>query len=204
MGGDRRAVTALWTIALFFALVTAAGLAGIDGIAAGGVEQPAAGSLWDQGVAWLDTATALETWDYLAGSVLLIAGLLLLVLAATRPTGFALLYIGLVQLLCYGAAELSASWFGRVRPVEALSGGDVWFGGGNSFPSVHAAFYAGLFLPLILLFPRLTPVWAAPPLFVAAALMMQQQHRLSDVGASFALAAALAALLAFIGERARA
>ncbi|MEA3016316.1 MAG: hypothetical protein QOI38_1038, partial [Sphingomonadales bacterium] len=133
MGGDRRAVTALWTIALFFALVTAAGLAGVDAIVAGAVRQPA-GSLWDQGVAWLGAGTALETWDYLAGSVLLIAGLLLLALAATRATGFGLLYIGLVQLLCYGAAELSASRFGRVRPLEALSGGDVWFGGGNSFP----------------------------------------------------------------------
>jgi membrane-associated phospholipid phosphatase len=204
MGGDRRAVTALWTIALFFALLTAAGLAGVDAIVAAAVQPPPAGSLWDQGMAWLDAATALQTWDYLAGSVLLIAGLLLLVLAATRPTGFALLYIGLVQLLCYGAAELSASWLGRVRPIEALSGGDVWFGGGNSFPSVHAAFYGGLFLPLILFFPRLTPVWAAAPLFAAAALVMQQQHHLSDVGASLALAAALAALLAFVGERAKA
>jgi membrane-associated phospholipid phosphatase len=204
MGGDRRAVTALWTIALFFALLTAAGLAGVDAIVAGAVQQPAAGSFWDQGLGWLDAATALETWDYLAGSVLLIAGLLLLALAATRPTGFALLYIGLVQLLCYGAAEVSASWFGRVRPLEALSGGDVWFGGGNSFPSVHTAFHAGLFLPLILFFPRLAPLWALPPLFAAAAFVMERQHHLSDVAASLTLAAALAALLAFVGERAKA
>ena len=204
MGGDRRAVTALWTIALFFALAAAAGLAGIDSIVAASVQQPGAGSFWEQGVSWLDAGAALGTWDYLAGSVLLIAGLLMLALAATRPTGFGLLYIGLVQLICYGAAELASSRFGRVRPSEALAGGDLWFGGGNSFPSVHAAFYAGLFLPLILLFPRLAPLWALPPLFVAAAMLMQQQHHLSDVAASLALAAALAALLAFVGERARA
>lgn len=202
MGGDRRAVTALWTIALFFALAAAAGLAGIDSIVAAAVQEPA-GSFWEKGVSWLDAGAALGTWDYLAGSVLLIAGVLTLALAATRPTGFALLYIGLVQLLCYGAAELAASWFGRVRPSEALSGGDLWFAGGSSFPSVHGAFYAGLFLPLILLFPRLAPLWALPPLFVAAAMVLQQQHHLSDVAASLAWAAALAALLAFVGERAR-
>lgn len=204
MGGNRRAVTALWTIALFFALAAAAGLAGLDRTVAEALPPAGPGSIWSQGVALLDLASLREVWDFLLGTMLILAGVLLLAMAATRPTGYALLYVGLVQLLSYAAADLSKTWFGRVRPDEALGGADVWFAAGNSFPSGHTAFYAGLFFPLIMLFPRLAPVWALPPLFVAAARMMEQDHYLSDVSASLAFAAALAALLAFIAERGRA
>ena len=204
MGGDRRAVTALWTIALFFALVTAAGLAGLDAVLFERLPAAAPDSFWTRGVALLDMLALREVWEFLLGFALVLAGTILLALAATRPTGFAILYVGLVQLLSYAAADLSRPWFGRVRPFEAVGGSDLWFAGGISFPSGHAAFYAGFFFPLILLFPRLSPLWALPPLFVAAARMMEQGQHLSDVSASLTLAAALAALLAFVGERARA
>ncbi|HYG29070.1 MAG TPA: phosphatase PAP2 family protein [Allosphingosinicella sp.] len=204
MGGDRRAVTALWTIALFFALATAAGLAGLDAVVFERLPAAAPDSYWARGVTLLDMVALREVWDFLLGLALVLAGAILLALAGTRSTGFAILYIGLVQLLSYAAADLSRPWFGRVRPFEAVGGSDLWFTAGNSFPSGHAAFYAGLFFPLILLFPRLSPLWGLPPLFVAAARMMEQGHYLSDVSASLTLAAALAALLAFIGERARA
>jgi len=203
MGGDRRAVTALWTAALFFAVLAAAGLVALDPMVAGSLTPAAPDSFWGRGVTLLDTLALREIGDYLLGFALLLAGLLLIVLRSTRSIGFPLLYVGLVQLLAYAAADLSKPWFGRVRPSEALSGGDVWFAGANSFPSGHTAFYAGLFFPLILLFPRLSPLWAVPPLFVAAARVMEQDHYLSDVGASLALAAAFAALLAFVAEKGR-
>jgi membrane-associated phospholipid phosphatase len=202
-GGDRRAVTALWTIALFFALLTAAGLAGLDQIVAGSLSEGSADAFWGRGVSLLDALAMREVGDFVLGFALILAGLLLLVMGSTRSIGFPLLYVGLVQLLAYLAADLSKPWFGRVRPSEALSGGDLWFVGANSFPSGHAAFYAGLFLPFILLFPRLSPLWAIPPLFVAAARVMERDHYLSDVAASLAVAAALAALLAFVAEKGR-
>ncbi|HYJ30669.1 MAG TPA: phosphatase PAP2 family protein [Allosphingosinicella sp.] len=202
-GGDRRAVTALWTLALFFALLAAAGLAGLDQIVAGSLSEGAVDSFWGRGVTLLDGLALRDVGDFLLGFALVLAGLLLLVMASTRSIGFPLLYVGLVQLLAYVAADMSKPWFGRVRPSEALSGSDLWFAAGNSFPSGHTAFYAGLFLPLILLFPRLSPLWAIPPLFVAAARVMERDHYLSDVSASLALAAALAALLAFVAEKGR-
>jgi membrane-associated phospholipid phosphatase len=203
MGGSKRAQTAMWTIALFFALLAAAGLAGLDRILAGALPQAGPASLWSQGVALLDLAALRHIGDWLLPFVLVLAGVLLLVLRATRATGFGLLYAGLVQLVAYGAADLSKPLFGRVRPTEAAGGADLWFAAGNSFPSGHSAFYAGLFLPLAILFPRLFPLWVVPPLFVAAARVMEADHYLSDVSASLAIAAALAASLSFLAEKGR-
>jgi len=203
MGGDRRAVTALWTMALFFALVAAAGLAGLDFMVAASLQEAAPDSVWGRGVTLLDTVALRGLGDFLLGFALLLAALILLVLRSTRSIGFPLLYVALVHLVSYAAADLSKPWLGRLRPSEAMGGADVWFAAGNSFPSGHTAFYAGLFLPLVVLFPRLSPLWAIPPLFVAAARVMERDHYLSDVSASLAVAAAFAALLAFVAEKGR-
>ena len=203
MGGDRRAVTALWTTALFFAVIAAAGLVALDPMVTAALPPADPGSFWARGAALLDRFALRELGDYLLDFALLIAALLLLVLRSTRSIGFPLLYVGLVHLLSCAAADQSKPWFGRLRPSEALSGGDPWFAGGSSFPSLDTAFYAGLFLPLVLLFPRLAPLWALPPLFVAAARVLGQDHYLSDVSASLAFAAALAALLAFVADKSR-
>lgn len=202
MSGDRRAVTALWTMALFFGLVAAAGVAGLDQLVAAALPAAAPGSLWGTGVTLLDTLALRELGDFLLGFALLMAGLLLLPARATRSIGFPLLYVALVHLLSYAAADLSKPWFGRVRPFEA-AGGDLWFAAGNSFPSGHTAFYAGLFLPLMVLFPRLALLWALPALFVAGARVAEQDHYLSDVSAALAIAAAFSALLAFVAQKGR-
>ena len=201
MGGDRGAVRALWTTALCFAVVAAAGLAGLDRMVAEATPQANPTSFWSQGLALLDLAALREVGDWLLPFALLLAALLLLVLRSTRSIGFPLLYLALVQLIAYAAADLSKPWFGRVRPNETVAGSDLWLQGGNSFPSGHTAFYAGLFLPLVVLFPRLAPLWAIPPLFVAAARLMAHDHYLSDVATSLALAAALAALLAPLAHK---
>lgn len=202
MGGDRGAVRALWTTALCFALVAAAGLAGLDQMVGAALPAADPASVWNRGVGLLDAAALRYVGDWLLPFALLLASLLLLVLRSTRSVGFPLLYVALVQLLSYAVADLSKPWLGRTRPAETVPGSDLWFAGGNSFPSGHTAFYAGLFLPLIVLWPRLAPLWAIPPLFVAVARVMAHDHYLSDVGASLALAAALAALLAPLAQKA--
>lgn len=204
MAGANRAVTAMWTVALFFSVLAAAGLVGLDGIVAGHTVGLAdGGTIWERGVTLFDTIVQKEVTHFLLGFVVLVAGLLLLILRSTRPIGFLLLYLGLVQSVTTIVADLAKPQFGRVRPFEAVQGGDVWFAAGNSFPSGHTAFYAGLFLPLIVLFPRLAPLFAIPPLFVATARVMEHDHYLSDVSVSLALAAALAAGLAFVAEKGR-
>jgi membrane-associated phospholipid phosphatase len=200
--GQRRAVSAMWSIALLGAVLAAAGYMALDGLVLQSAPRADAASFWARGVALLDGAALRDTWDFLLPSALVLAGVLLLALRATRATGFGVLYVGLVQILSYAAAHLSTPWFGRVRPSEALAGGDVWFAAGNSFPSGHTAFYAGLFLPLVVLFPRLAPVWLVPPLFVATAGVLGQDHYLSDVSTSIALAAILSAALCFIAAKA--
>jgi membrane-associated phospholipid phosphatase len=193
----------MWTVALLFGFLAAAGFAGLDGLVDRRLPLTAPGSAWAQGIALLDLVFARDAAAWLLPFILVMAGLILLILRATRSIGFPLLYVGLVQLLACGAAEIARPFFGRIRPSEVLPGVDLWFAGGNAFPSGHAAFHAGLFLPLVLLFPRLSPVWLAPPLFVAAAGIMEQDHYVSDASASLALAAALAAGLSFLAEKGR-
>src|SRR5215217_5446082 len=107
MGGDRRMLRAMWTAALFFALLAAAGLAGLDRIVDTSLPTAPAATLWNAGVALLDMAALRTIDDWLLPFVLLIAALILLVLRSTRAVGFPLLYVALVQILSYGAADLS-------------------------------------------------------------------------------------------------
>lgn len=202
MGGDRRALKAMSTIAIFFALLAAVGLAGVDRIVAAEVV-PGAGSVWARGVALVDLGMLRSIGIWLLPIIFVWAALILLVLRATRGIGFPLLYLGFVHLFAFGAADLAGPRLGRVGPAEAASGSDLWFASGNSFPSATAAFYAGFFFPLVLLFPRLWPLWVAPPLLVSASLVLTEGHYLSDVTASLALAATLAAALSFVAEKGR-
>jgi len=194
----------MWALALLFALLAAAGLAGLDlAVARYTATLPDGGTIWSRGTELLDLVVLKEISNFLLGAVLVLAAGLLLVLRATRPVGFALLYIGLVQFVATTVADLSKPPLGRVRPFEAVGGADLWFAGANSFPSGHAAFYAGLFFPLIVLLPRWSPLLVLPPLFIAAARVLEHDHYLSDVSASLALAAALAAGLAFLADKGR-
>lgn len=202
MGG---AVKGLWLAAALAAIVAAAGLLGLDGAVARLTAGAAPGSVWDQGTRWLDFATLKEISNFLLGALLLAAAAGLLAFRGSRRIGWPVLYLALVQAVATVAADLSKPPFGRLRPFEAAAqgGADTWFVGANSFPSGHVAFYAGLFLPLALLLPRWALLWALPPLFIAAARVLENDHYLSDVAASLALAAALAAALAPLARRGR-
>lgn len=194
----------LWLAAALLALLAAAGLAGLDGAVARATAGGAAGSLWDRGTRLLDLVTLKEISNFLPGALLLAAAALLLALRRTRAFGWPLFYLALVQAVATVTADLAKPQLGRLRPFEAAAApgaADTWFVGANSFPSGHVAFYAGLFLPLIVLVPRWALLWALPPLFVAAARVLENDHYLSDVAASLALAAALAAALAPLARR---
>ena len=154
---------------------------------------------------WLDLVVLKEVSNFLRGALLLLAGGLLLAVRATRRYGWATLYLGLVQFLTTTIADLAKPQLGRLRPSEAMAepgAADVWFVGANSFPSGHTAFYAGLFLPLMLLLPHWRWLWALPPLFIAAARLLAHDHYLSDVAASLALGAAMTAAWAPVAARA--
>ena len=116
----------------------------------------------------------------------------------------ALIFTGGVQLATIASAWALKDVFGRQRPYELFAHGDwshAWFAGGNSFPSGHNAFFWGLFMPLMYLFPR----WRIPllivPLFIALARIDTSFHFLSDVLASVALAALVTLLAAMLCGR---
>ncbi len=191
----------LWGIVILAAAVTIAGLLGLDHRVASwsDIAQPGEGWL-SNGTSLLDLLALKDISNFLLGS-LMIAGAILLALRRTWQLGRSLLYLASVQFVATVIADLSKPPFGRLRPYEAMADGrmgDTWFVGANSFPSGHAAFYAGLFFPLVQILPRWTLIWVLPPLFICIARVVQHDHYVSDVTTSIALAALLAIGFRFI------
>jgi membrane-associated phospholipid phosphatase len=202
----QRVIRAYWTIVGLALLATAGGIFGLDAaIARWTATLPDSRTIWDSGTAILDLLALKGISSFLLGFVLLLAAGLLIALPGTRSIGWPLLYVAAVQFASTVIADLAGPQLGRLRPFEAAANpgaADTWFVGANSFPSGHVAFYAGLFLPLMLLFPRWSALFALPPLFVAAARLLEHDHYLSDVTASLGLAALMALAFRFILERA--
>ncbi|HET9864716.1 MAG TPA: phosphatase PAP2 family protein [Steroidobacteraceae bacterium] len=182
--------------ALAGAVLTVIGLAGFDRWTAIHLHQSGYEGLeWLlRGTEWLDTVTAKEISKFLLGLLVTGAALLLLIPAVTRRAARAVLFVGLAQLLGTLSTGVAKNLFGRLRPFELLQSGDwshAWFVGGSSFPSGHAGFYFGLFLPLAWLFPR----WRWPlmlvPWFIAVARIDANHHFVSDVGLSIAMVGAI-------------
>ncbi|HTI96014.1 MAG TPA: phosphatase PAP2 family protein [Rudaea sp.] len=140
----------------------------------------------------------------LLGGTLFALGVLIWLFNRGSYLARALLFTGGVQLATIASAWALKDVFGRLRPYELFGHGDwshAWFAGGNSFPSGHNAFFWGLFMPLMYLFPR----WRVPlllvPLFIALARIDTSFHFLSDVLASIALAALVTLLAAMLCGR---
>jgi len=177
-------------------LLVVGGLAGADRFLARTDHLPdGVDRIWGGALALLDLASGKEITTFLLGAILVVAALVRNAFRHRALRSGRLFYVGAAQLLCTAIADFAKPPFGRLRPFQALAEGqDRWFMGPDygSFPSGHAAFYAGLFLPLALLFPR----WAAPllavPLLVGAQRIASHDHYASDVGASFLVAAVVA------------
>jgi len=186
-------------------LMLAAGLLGLDRLIAESLHATGYENLrvFVAGTTLFDYATGKEISKFLPGLVITACAALLLLLPRARGLGRQALFVGLVQLLGTLTSGVSKNLFGRLRPFELLQGGDwahAWWVAGNAFPSGHAAFYFGMFLPLAWLLPR----WRWPlmviPWFIAVARVDANHHFLSDVGASIALVAMLTVLLARVAR----
>lgn len=199
-------LTAIGAIAVLAALVTIAGLLGLDQpVARWSASAQPGEHLLSNVTGVLDLLALKEVSNFLLGFLLLILAGILLCVRRFRDHGWLILYVGAVQFVATVAADLSKPPFGRLRPHEAMvdsHGFDTWFVGANSFPSGHAAFYSSLFFPLVLILPRLALLWLLPPFLIAIARVVQHDHYLSDVTASIALAASLTIALKFLLRRA--
>ena len=187
-------------------VLTLIGIVGLDGITArylrvSGYEGL---PLFTAGTVFLDTITGKEISKFLIGLVLIVAGLALAILPRTRRYASSVVFVGAVQLLSTLVTGVSKNLFGRLRPFELLKSGDwgpEWFVDGSSFPSGHAGFYFGLFLPLAFLFPRWRWPLLVVPWFIAIARVDANHHFISDVGASIAIVGALTLLIAWLMRR---
>ena len=204
MGRDlRRSVIAFTSVAAAFGIFAFASIFALDRpLAEWAAAHPRSGTIWDVGTRLMDQVSLKQISNFLLGPILLIAGGVLLVLRSTRRNGWMCVYVGAVQFTTTVVADLAKPLIGRLRPEEAIAGVDTWLAAGNAFPSGHTAFFAGLFFPLMLIAPRWTFLFAIPPLFIAAARVLENDHYLSDVSASLALAALVTGGLAFIFGRA--
>jgi membrane-associated phospholipid phosphatase len=145
-----------------------------------------------QGVVLCEWLFGFRVSPYLYGGLLILAGA---VAKARRQTTVArlLVFTGLAHVTARFLSAVMKPPFSRLRPYEALAGNpwqDTWFAPiGNSFPSGHAVHFWSLFFPLIVIFPRLWIPLAILPILISAARVAVNDHYLSDVIASAAVAA---------------
>ncbi|HET8942833.1 MAG TPA: phosphatase PAP2 family protein [Rudaea sp.] len=140
----------------------------------------------------------------LLGTTLFAAGVIGLLLRRRSFSARALIFTGGVQLAVIATAWVIKHFFGRLRPYEIFSQGhwdSMWFAGGNSFPSGHVAFFCGVFVPLLYLFPRYRIALLIIPVYVVLARIDESFHFVSDVLASAALAALITLIAATILDR---
>ena len=173
-------------------IVLLAGLLGLDRAIAESLHNSGWQDAWlfSQGTAFLDAISGKEVSKFLVGLLLTGGAIILLARAKTRLAGRSVLFAGTVQLLGTLVTGVSKNAFGRLRPFQLLESGDwshAWFVGGSSFPSGHAGFYFGLFLPLAYLFPRWRWPLMVTPWFIAVARVNANHHYASDIAASVVL-----------------
>lgn len=96
--------------------------------------------------------------------------------------GLAWLAVAMTLLAATGLLGLDETVAAWVAPPP---GETIWSGG-------TAVLDAGLFVALVMLFPRWTLLLAIAPLFIGAARVSSDLHYVSDVAASFSAAALLA------------
>lgn len=142
----------------------------------------------------IETVFGFSISKWLTGVVLIAAGLLMFISSAHRAVGWIFLFFGATQLTTRLVAGVLKNVFLRPRPLDAIASGvpGQFFTSGGSFPSGHAAHFWPLFFAAVIAVPRLR--W--PALVLAAAVSLSRvlvnDHYLSDVLASAAIAAFVA------------
>jgi membrane-associated phospholipid phosphatase len=139
---------------------------------------------------------------YASGLTMLAVGGALAMHRRFRSTARVIVWIAIIQLTTRFAVDVLKPMFDRLRPHQAISNGllhDRFFAGvGNSFPSGHAAHFWGFFFALALLFPKWWLPLIVVPVLVSVARVIANDHYVSDVLASAAVAALVT--LAYCGH----
>ncbi len=144
----------------------------------------------------LEWIFAFDLSKYLYAFLLLLIGVGFHVVQRSMARARYFYFVGTTLLLSRVISGTLKNVFERVRPFEWIKSrapADFFVDGGSSFPSGHAAFYFGLFLPLAIIFPRHKWLFLAFAFIAALARVFDVDHYLSDIIVS----ALVAWLLAF-------
>jgi membrane-associated phospholipid phosphatase len=148
----------------------------------------------------LEWIFAFEISKYLYAFLFLLIGVALHIAQKSVARARYFYFLGATLLLSRLISGTLKNVFERVRPHEFIKSRqppDFFVDGGSSFPSGHAAFYFGLFLPLALIYPRWRWLFIALASLAALARVFDVDHYLSDILAS----AFVAVLLVFAFAR---
>lgn len=198
-----------------FATISAVALACLAVIAIFTIDGPLAASLQPHisavraflspAVTILEVAFGFPLSKFATGAAFIVAGIVTLAWRQQRTMASLLLYIGAAHLITRLLAGISKNIFLRARPQEALAT-EVWrdrffIEGGSSFPSGHAAHFWALYFALAIAFPRLRVPALVLALFVAVSRVAVNDHYVSDILASGAIAGLVSGGLAWCFAR---
>ena len=139
----------------------------------------------------MEMAFGMTLSKFALGGALIAVGLVVYAVRTWRAAGLQLLFIGLTHFTARLIAGVLKNVFGRLRPFEVQAAGwhDAFFADGGAMPSGHAVHFWALYFPLALLFPRLRWILLPLPVAISIARVLLNDHYLSDVVASVAIAA---------------
>lgn len=187
--------------ALLAALLCVMAIGVLDRPVAEFVHQRGEGAaIFHQGTAWIETVFGWGISKLALGYALLAIGAILWWRQSWRATANLFLFIAFAHILTRLMAGTLKNVFERLRPDEVIQqaawNAQFFMADGNSFPSGHAAHFWSLYFPLAFIFPRYRIPLAIIPVFITIARVGVNDHFVSDVIASLALAAMIS--LAFV------
>ena len=133
---------------------------------------------------FLEIIFGFEISKFLLGFILLAAALIMWLIKKSKQQTNIILFIAVSHITSRLVAGVLKNFFDRSRPFEFLDNMaiDDFFvnTGGSSFPSGHVAYFFGLFLPLIFLFPKYWYFFLPIPVFVFIQRIVTNDHYLGD------------------------
>jgi membrane-associated phospholipid phosphatase len=192
-----------------FAVFAALAVYTIDGVVAASLQSSAARnrSLVNPVVTVLEYLFAFPLSKFATGFAIVAASLVAFSMRKYRGLARLLLFVGVAHLTARLTAGVLKNVFLRTRPEDALVTGqwrDQFFvDGGSAFPSGHAAHFWALFFAFAVAFPSLRIPALVVAIYVSLARIVVNDHYVSDVLASAAIAAFSTALCALILPKVR-
>lgn len=128
--------------------------------------------------------------NYFIGFFALLTGVIVYLKTWQHSIAIRFVYVGAVYIATRFVTDILQNIFLRERPLDLIipaATSKEFFLYGNSFPSGYSAYFFGLFLPLLLIFPK--HKWLlAIPVFVTVSRILTNDHYLGDVLASILIA----------------